>query len=303
MSETGPDGVVTRFAPSPTGLLHLGHAYAALFAEALAHEAGGRFLVRIEDIDSARCRPEFEDKIYQDLCWLGLEWETPVRRQSEHKAEYAKALQRLTGMEIAYPCFCSRKEIRAEIDQAGYAPHGPLGVVYPGTCRLLTVKERRRRIADGTPYALRIDVHRAMAIAERDNGGPMHWRDRGAGEVVCDPIALGDTVVARKETSTSYHLAVTIDDHLQGVTLVTRGRDLFPATHIHRLLQALLGLNVPEYHHHDLLQGEDGNRLAKRDQTMTIRALRESGKTSEEVRKMAGFDYSAARDGNAPSMA
>jgi len=289
MSKHEPEAVVTRFAPSPTGYLHLGHVYAALFAEALAREAGGRFLVRIEDIDSGRCRPEFEDKIYEDLRWLGLEWETPVRRQSEHLTEYAKALQRLTRMGVVYPCFCTRKEIEAEIEQAGRAPHGPLGAVYPGTCRLLTISERRQRFADRTPYALRIDAYRAMAIAERDNGGPMHWTDREAGVVVCDPSALGDMVVARKDTPTSYHLAVTLDDHLQGITLVTRGRDLYAATHVHRLLQALLGLNVPEYYHHDLLEGEDGTRLAKRDVNMTIQALRESGKKPEEIREMAGF--------------
>jgi glutamyl-Q tRNA(Asp) synthetase len=278
---------VTRFAPSPTGLLHIGHAYAALFAARAA--AGGRFLVRMEDIDVGRCRPEFEDAVYEDLAWLGLEWETPVRRQSDHLVDYARALARLARLGVAYPCFCTRREIEAEIERAGHAPHEGTGPVYPGTCRRLSAEDRRRRFRDGAAYALRIDAYRAMAMAEHDNGGPMTWVDRDAGEVACDASPLGDVVIARKDTPTSYHLAVTIDDHLQGVTLVTRGRDLFECTHVHRLLQGLLGLDVPTYRHHDLLTNEAGQRLAKRDAALTIRALRDAGHTPADVRAMAGF--------------
>lgn len=278
---------VTRFAPSPTGALHLGHAYAALFARQEARAARGRFLLRIEDIDAGRCKPEFETGILDDLQWLGLSWETPVRRQSEHFADYQAALDRLTGDGLLYPCFCTRAEIKAEIARAGTAPHGsapngPDGPVYPGTCRDLDAAERERRRAAGEPFALRLDVTKATAVA-----GVLFWRDRVQGRVRATPEIFGDVVLARKDTPTSYHLAVTHDDHVQGVTLVTRGLDLFPATHIHRLLQALLGLNTPEYHHHKLLAGADGQRLAKRANAPTLQSLRESGHSPEEVRLMA----------------
>ncbi len=289
---TGP--VVTRFAPSPTGYLHLGHAFSALVAEAAARRSGGQFLLRIEDIDEGRCRPGFEDAIYEDLRWLGLEWETPERRQSDHMADYARALERLSGRDVLYPCFCTRKQIRAEIAAMDRAPHGSMGMVYPGTCRRLSSAERRCRIDDGAPYVLRLEAEKAMALAVRETGGRLSWRDREAGDVACDMSDLGDVVVARKDTPTSYHLAVTVDDHSQGVTLVTRGRDLFAATHVHRLLQALLGLDVPAYHHHRLIEGADGRRLAKRDRGATIRALRQAGKSPDDVRRMTGFDHSAA---------
>ncbi len=284
---TGP--VVTRFAPSPTGYLHLGHAFSALVAEREARESGGRFLVRMEDIDEGRCRPEFEEAIYEDLRWLGLEWETPERRQSDHMADYAQALERMSGRGVLYHCFCNRKDIRAEIEAMNGAPHGSMGLVYPGTCRRLSSADARRRIDDGAPYVLRLEADKAMA-----SGAPLKWHDRDAGDVACDMSDLGDVVVARKDVPTSYHLAVTVDDHLQGVTLVTRGRDLFAATHVHRLLQALLSLDVPAYHHHRLIEGADGRRLAKRDKAVTIRALREAGKTPDSVRAMCGFDHSAA---------
>lgn len=274
-------GVVTRFAPSPTGYLHLGHAFSALHAEARAAEAGGRFLLRIEDIDAGRCRPEFDAAIEDDLAWLGLRWETPVRRQSEHLADYAAALDRLDALGVVYPCFCTRAEIRAEIDAAGGAPHGPDGPHYPGTCRGLSpddVAARKERDA----FALRLDIARAAAIVD-----PLAWRDGERGCIACDPHRFGDVVVARKDTPTSYHLAVTVDDALQGVTLVTRGDDLFEATHVHRLLQALLDLPTPDYAHHRLLAGADGKRFAKRDKSLTIRALREAGETAEAVRAMA----------------
>ena len=270
--------IVTRFAPSPTGRLHLGHAYAALFAERAAREAGGRFLLRIEDIDPTRCRPEFEVGIDEDLAWLGLDWEKPVRRQSEHQADYAAALARLQDMALLYPCFCTRAEIRAEIAHAGAAPHG-MEPVYPGTCRGLSAA--RRRANEGRAYALRLDIHRALART-----GKLTWHDRGCGDIQATPEALGDVVLARKETPTSYHLAVTVDDHLQGVTLVTRGRDLFAATHIHRLLQALLDLATPDYHHHALIADATGERLAKRAGAPTLKSLREAGKTPADLRAM-----------------
>ena len=274
--------IVTRFAPSPTGRLHLGHAYSALFARDAARAAGGRFLLRIEDIDAGRCRPEFVDGIFEDLAWLGLDWELPVRRQSAHMDDYSAALGRLDVQGLLYPCFCTRAEIQAEIAAAGGAPHGPDGPLYPGTCRRLAPSERAARIAAGGPYALRLDMAAAVAAA-----GPLDWHDRAAGRIAAAPQRFGDVVLARKDVPTSYHLAVTVDDALQGVSLVTRGSDLFEATHVHRLLQALLGLPVPEWLHHGLLTGPDGRRYAKRDRSLTLLSLRESGCSSEEVRRMA----------------
>jgi len=275
--------IVTRFAPSPTGLLHLGHAYSALFAWVCARGAGGRFLLRIEDIDRSRCRPEFTDAILEDLAWLGLEWDGPARRQSEHFDDYAAALGRLEAMGLTYPCFCTRAEIQAEIARAGAAPHGDEGPLYPGTCRARPVAEREKRITAGESYALRIDMAQAVMRA-----GPLEWEDSEAGRVAADPLSHGDVVLARKDTPASYHLAVTVDDAIQGVTLVTRGRDLFGATHVHRLLQALLDLPTPRYWHHRLLTDATGKRFAKRDRALTLRALREAGKTPAEAREMAG---------------
>jgi glutamyl-Q tRNA(Asp) synthetase len=275
----------TRFAPSPTGHLHLGHAYSALFAFAAARHAGGRFLLRIEDIDTARCRPEFIATLEEDLAWLGLTWETPVRRQSEHFADYHAALARLEALGVLYPCFCTRAEIAREIERAGSAPHGPDGPLYPGTCRALPAEDSLRRRAAGHPFALRLDMDKARALA-----GPLLWRDRDAGLVTAQPELFGDVVLARKDVPASYHLAVTVDDAGQGVTLVTRGADLFPATHVHRLLQALLGLPTPDYHHHRLLTDASGRRLAKRDRAATLRSLREAGYVAAEVRAMVGFD-------------
>ena len=268
--------IVTRFAPSPTGRLHLGHAHAALFAA----RAGQRFLLRIKDIDTTRCRPEFVDGIFEDLAWLGLAWETPVRRQSEHFADYAGDLVRLRGMGLLYPCFCTR----ADIARSPAAPHGPEGVLYPGRCRALDPALAADRIAAGTSYALRLDVGRALA-----QSGQLTWRDLDRGEQSAAPETLGDVVLARKEVATSYHLAVTTDDARQGVTVVTRGEDLFHATHVHRLLQALLDLPVPVWRHHGLLRNERGERLAKRDSAATLQALRLTGTTAAEVRQIAGF--------------
>jgi glutamyl-Q tRNA(Asp) synthetase len=276
--------IVTRFAPSPTGRLHLGHAYSALFAEAAARQSDGRFLLRIEDIDPARCRPEFEQGIFEDLAWLGLQWETPVRRQSDHFGDYRAALERLESVGLLYPCFCSRKEIQAEIARAVAAPHGPEGPLYPGTCRALSACERRRRIAEGRPYALRLDVAAGLART-----GPLTWQDIDRGVILAEPQSLGDVVLGRRDAPASYHLAVTLDDDLQGVNLVTRGEDLLAATHVHRLLQSLLDLATPAYRHHRLLTNDKGKRLAKRDGAMTLAALRQAGHGPAEVRAMAGF--------------
>ncbi len=269
----------TRFAPSPTGLLHLGHAYAAGFAHRLAEASGGRFLVRLEDIDTTRTRPEFEKAIFEDLAWLGLSWETPVRRQSEHFDDYHAALATLENQGLLYPCFCTRKEIQAEIAGAANAPQGPDGPLYPGTCRALSADERASRMAGGAPYALRLDVAKAASMV----GATLIWEDLDRGEFTAAPEVFGDVVLARKETPTSYHLAVVVDDALQGITLVTRGEDLLPATHLHRLLQHLLGLPVPRWRHHRLITDEQGRRLAKRDQARSIRSLRDAGISPAEV--------------------
>jgi glutamyl-Q tRNA(Asp) synthetase len=282
---TGPaPALVTRFAPSPTGYLHLGHAYSALLAWRRARETGGRFLLRLEDIDTTRCRPEYADAALADLAWLGLDWDGEVRRQSAHFADHRAALDRLAAMGLIYPCFCTRAEIQAEIARAGSAPHGPEGPLYPGTCRRLEPAERARRRDSGQAFALRLDVARAVART-----GPLDWLDEHAGSVRADPASHGDVVLARKELPTSYHLAVTVDDALQGVTLVTRGEDLFTATHVHRLLQALLDLPAPRYHHHRLLTDASGRRYAKRDRALTIAALRAAGRSPAEVRALAGF--------------
>ncbi|WPZ35362.1 tRNA glutamyl-Q(34) synthetase GluQRS [Thalassobaculum sp. OXR-137] len=277
----------TRFAPSPTGLLHLGHAYSALHAASFVdRKAGDRFLVRLEDIDIARCRPEFEAAILEDLAWLGLDWERPVRRQSDHMDDYRAALDRLEGMGLLYKCFHSRKEL----DEALSAPHnrpmmGPDGPAVTGTDALMPQDERARREAAGEPYALRLRMEEAVRRA-----GPLTWRDRTHGEQAARPEVFGDVVLARKDVATSYHLAVTVDDALQGVTLVTRGEDLFQASHVHRLLQALLDLPAPDYAHHPLLvDPETGRRFAKRDRSLTLKALRDSGVSAAEVRTRVGF--------------
>jgi glutamyl-Q tRNA(Asp) synthetase len=260
--------ITTRFAPSPTGLLHLGSAYAALVAWRRAREAGGRFLLRIEDIDQTRCRAEYVAAIEEDLRWLGLDWDGPIRRQSEHVSEYRLALDRLAGMGLLYPCICSRADIAA----AGSAPQGPDGPIYPGTCR------PPNYVDAAGPHALRLDMEAALALT-----GPLTWFEEGEGRLACDPAAFGDPVLARKDTPSSYHLCVTHDDALQGVTLVTRGADLRPATSLHRLLQTLLGWPEPAYAHHPLLLGPNGQRLAKRDGATTIRAMREQGMGADEI--------------------
>lgn len=266
--------IVTRFAPSPTGELHLGSAYSARVAWRRAREAGGSFLVRIEDIDIRRCRREFETAILDDLRWLGLAWDGEVRRQSDHFADYGRVLDLLDARGLIYPCFCTRADMAASAS----APHGPDGPLYPGTCRHLPAEERRARLAAGREHCMRLDAARAA-----EEAGPYAFVDETRGRIEGQPLLLGDFVIARKDTPTSYHLAVTVDDHLQGVTLVTRGEDLLASTHAHGLLQKLLGYAAPQYAHHPLLTDPSGRRFAKRDRDLTIRALRESGRTPAEV--------------------
>ncbi|MEG3152591.1 tRNA glutamyl-Q(34) synthetase GluQRS [Sphingomonas sp. ZT3P38] len=273
--------IVTRFAPSPTGLLHIGHAWSAILAHDRARAGGGRFLLRIEDIDGTRSRPEFIAAIEQELAWLGLAWDGPVLLQSQRLARYSEALDRLIAMGLLYPCFCTRAEIAASLS----APHGDGGPIYPGTCRHLAHAERDRRVA-GEEHAWRLDLARALDLlspaAEEMPEQPRHegvliWRDELAGDVIAMPQIHGDVILARKDAPASYHLAVTIDDAAQGVTHVVRGNDLFAATHVHRLLQALLGLPTPVYHHHALLADASGMRLAKRNRAPTLESLRAAG--------------------------
>jgi glutamyl-Q tRNA(Asp) synthetase len=271
--------IVTRFAPSPTGLLHLGHAYAAL----MAAKAGGRFLLRIEDLDQGRARAEFVSAIFEDLHWLGLAWEEPVLRQLARMTAYRTALKALEKEGLVYPCFCSRKEIADEIARAVEAPQGPDGFLYPGTCRHLPAAERQRRIAAGESYALRLD---AAAAAER--AGSLTFREKEQVMIV-KPLLFGDLVLARKDVPAAYHLAVVVDDAFQGVTLVTRGEDLLSAAHVQRLLQALLALPEPHYAHHRLILDEQGRKFSKRDHAVTLRALRQAGATPSGIRAQLGL--------------
>lgn len=261
----------TRFAPSPTGQLHIGHAASAFFAR----DQGDEFILRIEDIDTTRCKAEFEQGIYEDLHWLGLDWPDPVRRQSDHFNEYSAALARLDDMGLTYRCFCTRKDIEEEIARSPSAPHGPEGHLYPGTCRNLKPGDTDQ------PYAVRLNVQEAVRRT-----GPLRWHDRQAGWQDAQPETLGDVVLARKDTPASYHLCVTHDDAVQDISLVTRGVDLFHATHIHRLLQALLDLPTPDYHHHPLLVDKDGKRFAKRNKGLTLAAVRERGFSAAELQRM-----------------
>jgi glutamyl-Q tRNA(Asp) synthetase len=283
MAATAPP--VTRFAPSPTGFLHLGHAHSALAGWRRARAAGGRFLLRIEDIDPGRCRPDFAAAIQEDLAWLGLDWDGPVRVQSAHLPEYRAALAALERRGLLYPCFCTRADIAREIAASAAAPHGPDGPLYPGTCRRLAPEERAARIAAGTAHALRLDVARALALVPPG----LSFLEEGEGRLACHPARFGDAVLARKDIPASYHLCVTHDDALQGVTLVTRGVDLKPATELHRLLQSLMGWPGPAYAHHPLLTDADGRRLAKRDRAATLRDLRAAGHSPAAVRALAGW--------------
>ena len=280
---------VFRFAPSPNGLLHLGHALSAMLNHDLAAACGGRFLLRIEDIDRERCRPEYEAQIYEDLAWLGIQWEEPVRRQSEHMADYRRATARLGELGLVYPSFLSRSEIAALVTPAtGRDPDG--APLYPGQEGAMDKREAARRVAAGEPHVLRLRVAKAVAMA-----GTLAWTEAGAGpdgesgSVAADPAMWGDFVVARREVPTSYHLAVVVDDALQGVTHVVRGRDLFHATAAHVLLQRLLGLPTPIYHHHRLMTDGKGRKLSKSDRDTSLRALREAGVSVADVREMVGL--------------
>lgn len=273
-----PVSILARFAPSPTGRLHLGHAFSAFFAWRCAGR-DGTCLLRIEDIDPDRCRPAYEQGIYDDLAWLGLRWPEPVRRQSEHFDDYRAALARLVEIGVAYPCFCSRQDVARAATRLG--PEGP---VYPGTCRNLDPARRAERIARGDAHTWRLDTAKSAAIT-----GPLSWDERGEGRIQVDPGIGGDPVIARRDVPTSYHLSVTVDDHLQQVTLVPRGRDLLLATHVHRQLQALLGYAAPLYAHHALVLDSDGQKLSKRDHATGLSDLRAAGWSVADVKTRIGW--------------
>ncbi|MGA9602308.1 MAG: tRNA glutamyl-Q(34) synthetase GluQRS [Methylocystis sp.] len=280
---------VFRFAPSPNGFLHLGHAYSALLNFELARESGGRFLLRIEDIDLARAKPEYEAAIYEDLAWLGLDWERPVRRQSEHFADYAAALEPLDARGLLYPCACTRGEIARAAGEN--PPRDPDGApLYPGTCRGKPRGHLREILAVGG-VALRLDMAKALALLGAE-AQALSWREHAEGEIAADPKRWGDVVLARKDTPTSYHLAVVVDDALQGVTDVVRGADLKPATGLHRLLQCLLGLPAPSYRHHALLLCAEGEKLSKSRRSKTLRDLRAEGLSAAAVREAAATGVS-----------
>ena len=284
---------VFRFAPSPNGYLHLGHAFSALLNFDLARQTGGRLLLRIEDIDLTRCKPEFEAAIYEDLAWLGIAWEHPVRRQSEHLADYREALEKLSARGLVYPSFETRAEIAklvAQQEASGPWPRDPDGApLYPGTAKLLSSEDRVRLLESDVPYALRLD----MAAAWR--AGDLFWTEHGegpddeAGAVAARPEAWGDVILARKETPTSYHLSVVVDDALQGVTEVVRGQDLFWSTSVHRLLQQLLGLPWPAYRHHRLILDAAGRKLSKSTEATGLRELRAGGATPADIRRLVGL--------------
>jgi len=282
---------VFRFAPSPNGQLHLGHAYSALLNAHMANEASGRFLLRMEDIDTTRCTQALEQGIYDDLHWLGLEWEQPVRRQSEHFGEYRNALTKLTDKGLVYPAFLSRTDVRQQIGEALAKgeewPSDPDGTpLYPQSERDLSEKHQMERIASGAPYAWRLNMEKALTVA----GEALFWNESGIGPngengpLAANPAQWGDVVIARKDTPTSYHLSVVVDDALQGITHVVRGSDLFHATSVHRLLQNLLGLPEPLYHHHDLVLGDDGLKLSKSRKDTALASLREQGFTPADIR-------------------
>jgi glutamyl-Q tRNA(Asp) synthetase len=277
---------VTRFAPSPSGHLHLGHAFSAVCAWQAARKADGRFLLRIEDIDTQRCKAEFETSIQDDLIWLGLDWEEPVRRQSEHLDDYTSTLNRLRAMDLVYRCFKTRREILDDIARAPHAPgEGPAHSIYRGPDRMLSADEEAARVEAGEAFAWRLSLKRC-----RDYLGPryeqMRFEEVDRGALVADPVALGDVVMARKDLGTSYHLAVVHDDALQGMTHIVRGQDLFEMTPLHVLLQTLLNLPIPTYRHHRLLLDDDGKRYAKRNKAATLKSIRETGGSAEQVRAL-----------------
>ena len=277
--------MVTRFAPSPTGYLHLGHAYSARMGFDAARRHGGTFLLRIEDIDQTRCRPEFVDGILEDMHFLGLRFPTPVRKQSDHMADYEAAIQKLLALDVLYPCFCTRAEIAAELQAAQSAPQdgAQAAPIYPGRCRSLVPEEAATRMSQGHNYALRLSTEKTERRLRDLGRWPLDFFDTHHGTVAVSPSLVGDVVLARKEVRTSYHLAVVVDDAIQQVTLVTRGEDLFLSTHVHRQLQALLDLPTPRYAHHPLLRDVDGERLAKRRGSESIRSLRQKGMSADEM--------------------
>jgi glutamyl-Q tRNA(Asp) synthetase len=273
-----PSPPTFRFAPSPNGFLHLGHAYSALLNATMARESRGRFLLRIEDIDIGRCRPDYERAIYEDLAWLGLAWETPVRRQSEHFADYGRALDMLRGRGLVYPCFCTRGDIFGALEGRSEWPRDPDGSpLYPGTCRRLDAADRAARLAAGDRAAWRLDLSAALAQAQI------------APELAAEAALWGDLVVARRDVPTSYHLSVVIDDALQAITDVVRGRDLLASTSVHRLLQILLDLPAPRYNHHDLIHDGAGQKLSKSRGSPSLRDLRASGMTQADIRRAIGL--------------
>lgn len=272
MSEMeAPQHLVTRFAPSPTGRLHIGHGYSALLAHDLARKSAGAFLLRIEDTDITRCRPAFTEGIYDDLRWLGIGWDG-LLIQSTRLTAYDAALARLKALGVVYPCFCTRGDIARELAASLHAPHGADGPLYPGTCRALPADERAARIARGEPHSWRLDMGAALART-----GPLIWTDEAVGAVPVDPLALGDLIVKGRDRPASYHLAVVVDDAAQGITHVVRGQDVFASTHAHRTLQALLGLPTPLYRHHALVVDAAGKRLAKRSAGLSLAELRAQG--------------------------
>ena len=281
---------IVRFAPSPNGYLHLGHAYSALMNGLVVKETGGRFLLRMENIDTTRCRPEFEAAIREDLAWLGLAWDNPVRRQSEHFVDYSSAMERLERRGLTYPCFCSRGDIMGAVAGKADWPQDPDGTpLYPGTCKHMSARERARRFATGERASYRLD----MAAAQAEVGGDLSWNEYHGGSQRFDqpanPAAWGDAVLSRKDIATSYHIAVVVDDAVQGVTDVVRGEDLFLATSLHRILQALLDLPAPNYHHHALLRDGAGQKLSKSLRAKPLRTFRQDGQSAAGVIQRIGL--------------
>ena len=274
----------TRFAPSPSGLLHLGHAYSALFAEKEAKDGDGTLLLRFEDIDRERCDPKYEKQIQEDLSWLNIQWEDNPRRQSEHLTDYSAALKKLESLNVIYPCFLSRRELNGALSAPHNIPRQTNNIMPLNTDQYLSEAERERRIKKEEPFALRLRMTTALKIV-----GPLYWFDIDKGLQIARPEIFGDVVIARKDVPTSYHLSVVVDDAIQKVTTVTRGNDLFEATHLHRLLQELLGLHVPQYKHHKILTDNKGERMAKRDKSITLQSLRLAGKKPADIYKMIGF--------------
>ena len=276
---------VTRFAPSPTGKLHLGHAYSALYSEKIARENNGKFIVRIEDIDKTRCKKQYVDCILDDLNWLGVKWCDELLIQSTRIEQYQLASKKLLSLGMLYPCFCTRKEIASNSDVANRKLHNENNSLYPGTCRNLSDEEVSEKIRKRIPYSLRLNSAKA-----KEKVGKVYWSDHLSGLHEVDYDVMGDVVIVRKDIGTSYHLAVTVDDDFQGVNLVTRGLDLFESTHVHRVLQSLLDLDIPEWSHHELIRDSAGKRYSKSDQSLSLEKLRESGVSAKDIRKDLGFD-------------